>query len=42
MDANVRARDERIQELSELLERQQQRGITANSNTASDLQRSLN
>jgi hypothetical protein len=42
MDDNVRARDERIQELSELLDRLQARGITANSNAAADLQRSLN
>ena len=41
MDANVRARDERIQELSDLLAQQQSRGTGANSNVAADLQRRL-
>ena len=41
MDANVRARDERIQELSDLLAQQQSRGTGANSSVAADLQRRL-
>ena len=41
MDANVRARDERIQELSNLLDQQQQRGTSAHSNVAADMTRRL-
>ena len=41
MDANVRARDERIQELSNLLDQQQQRGTSAHSHVAADMTRRL-
>lgn len=41
MDANVRARDDRIKELSELLEAQQQRGQGLSATMATDMQRRL-
>ena len=41
MDANVRARDERIQELSELLEAQQQRISGVSASHSSEIQRRL-